>query len=340
MGLLKVKGTIDVDQFWPHGASDADTTKVKVNVKQGGFEYRPDGATAFKKTKAFENALVAGSQAKQPPIDEQGSITVRLQGIDAPELHYRPPRLDKKIHLTDAQRAAFKNLNQDYRQHFGETSTVRLGDLLRRTGNQMLRCEVITRVQHPTDVFDTYARFIGDILLSIDGKRVNINQWLVANGWAFPAFYVTMTADEITVLMRAYKAAKKSKVTAAGNYQDAVGEFDSSLRTRPEGSAFDASKDRGPVLLPKLFRRQCSWFARHQSDIFPGDFAVFLKAREKSDTFYETMDFLEHGQNAARPQFWSEHFLNNKLALRPADLVFIEAPSKLVDSNGHEILKW
>ena len=32
VGLLEVVGTIDVGQFWPEGRSDADTTKVVVNV--------------------------------------------------------------------------------------------------------------------------------------------------------------------------------------------------------------------------------------------------------------------------------------------------------------------
>ena len=33
MGLLRVKGTIDVGQFWPKGASDADTAVILVGVQ-------------------------------------------------------------------------------------------------------------------------------------------------------------------------------------------------------------------------------------------------------------------------------------------------------------------
>jgi hypothetical protein len=31
-GLLKVAGSIDLNQFWPQGESDADTTKILVTV--------------------------------------------------------------------------------------------------------------------------------------------------------------------------------------------------------------------------------------------------------------------------------------------------------------------
>jgi hypothetical protein len=28
-GMLRIRGTIDLSQFWPSGQSDADTTKIK-----------------------------------------------------------------------------------------------------------------------------------------------------------------------------------------------------------------------------------------------------------------------------------------------------------------------
>ena len=38
-GLLRVRGTIDLDQFWPTGSSDADTSKIKVTVGKDSFAY-------------------------------------------------------------------------------------------------------------------------------------------------------------------------------------------------------------------------------------------------------------------------------------------------------------
>ena len=31
-GLLEMRATVDLDQFWPRGHSDADTTKILVRV--------------------------------------------------------------------------------------------------------------------------------------------------------------------------------------------------------------------------------------------------------------------------------------------------------------------
>ena len=36
-GLLRVEGSVDLSQFWPDGDSDADTTKVLVQVDAGSF---------------------------------------------------------------------------------------------------------------------------------------------------------------------------------------------------------------------------------------------------------------------------------------------------------------
>lgn len=237
MGLLRVKDTIDIRQFWPSGTSDADTVKVKVNATAGTFAYRSDSSSSFKKTRVFDKSVVFSPQGRKPPIDKKGYITVRLQGIDAPELHYRPANLTKSNHVTDDKRAAYKNLNHEYRQHFGETATVKLRELLSTVKKQLVPCEVITRVEQPTDVFDVYARFIGDIIVSIKGKPVNINHWLVANGWALPAFYVSMTPEEINTLLQIYQKAKKGKTRTVGNYQSRVNAFDASLVMRPVGSA-------------------------------------------------------------------------------------------------------
>ncbi len=66
MGLLKVKGTIDLSQFWPNGESDADTTKVIVQTDQKAFTFRAHPGIPSKVTHVFENATVMG-KVKKPP---------------------------------------------------------------------------------------------------------------------------------------------------------------------------------------------------------------------------------------------------------------------------------
>ena len=69
MGLLRVKGTIDINQFWPTGAahnvlSDADTVHMKV-----------DPATSFvfegNVTRAFDFAWVKMNKSKTGNLTPQ-----------------------------------------------------------------------------------------------------------------------------------------------------------------------------------------------------------------------------------------------------------------------------
>src|SRR5215475_9122766 len=132
-GLLEVSGTLDLTQFWPAGESDADTAKVHLSGANA-FRFREHPGDAFKITHAFDGAQVHGKGVKDA-IDKQGRITIRLQAIDAPELHYRPvaPTLDKKK-PTDKQRKAFNAANANFRQHYGETAAVELFTFLSSVG--------------------------------------------------------------------------------------------------------------------------------------------------------------------------------------------------------------
>src|SRR5437773_795653 len=105
-GLLEVSGTIDLAQFWPAGESDADTVKVLLS-SPNAFRFTPHAGAPSKVTHAFEGATVKGKVSKSA-IDNKNRVTIRLQGIDAPELHYRPmaPTLNSKK-PTPQQRATF-----------------------------------------------------------------------------------------------------------------------------------------------------------------------------------------------------------------------------------------
>ncbi len=131
-GLLRVEGSVDLSQFWPDGDSDADTTKVLVQVDAGSFTYRADGSRSFKRSNVFDTAVVRGT-GRRPAIKTNtrtgiSTVTIRLQGIDAPELHYRPvfPTVTGKAKPSSKQRGDFNAANDELRQPYGETCTVQL----------------------------------------------------------------------------------------------------------------------------------------------------------------------------------------------------------------------
>lgn len=113
MSTLTIHGTLDVAQFWPRGNSDADTAKVSIAGVARPFRFKADGKKEVA-TKVFDTATVRGMSGTSPVV-ANGSIDVRLQGIDAPELHYKP---------------------QKFRQPFGESAAAALGAMLAGGGNR------------------------------------------------------------------------------------------------------------------------------------------------------------------------------------------------------------
>jgi endonuclease YncB( thermonuclease family) len=327
-GLLEVHGTLDVSQFWPNGESDADTSHVVVDAN--GFKFRPKAGEPFKVTHVFDDAQVKGTGTN--PAVKKGAVTVRWQGIDAPELHYQPSYPPK---LSDQQKDAFRAENGNFREHYGESSTVALAKFFESLGPKILPVIVRTAVDAPNDVFDTYGRLIGDIIVTKGGKETNVNQWLVAEGWAFPTYYDSMSAAEIELLD---KLAVQAKETKAGIWDDAsqsATNFDLTLKFRNHGAV---EADSGPVLMPKIFRRLATYSVAEAAKVVDETFAAYLKAAP--DRCHKTPDFLKSGKQATQHRL--DEFVDAHAHLKfwPQDLVFEEATSKLVDAHGTAITKF
>ena len=199
MGTLRISGIIELNQFWPQSSCDADTTKMKLVVGDNSFEYREDGAAVFKKTMAFKNAVSKG-QGTKPVINTSvrtgdKTITIRLQGVDAPELHYQAAALKANPAISSAQRKKYNELNRiEKRQHFAESATVALMKHLKKFAqNGAVAVWFESEVDKPFEVVDTYGRFVGDIII---GKE-SLNLWLLENGWCMPTFYTSMKKEEI-----------------------------------------------------------------------------------------------------------------------------------------------
>jgi endonuclease YncB( thermonuclease family) len=181
MGLLKLRGTLDGAQFWPTGQSDSDTTKVIVTVHGNSFQFSDDGVTHFKTTHAFDDARVKGKSGTKTAIGQHGQVTIRLQGIDAPELHYPLPPLGNKAGLLAEQRDAYRVLEKvEYRQYRGESSR-RPSAIVARPGH--VACEVTRGFPRPTKSSTRTAGSSATSAWSATARTV-LNDWLVVNGWA------------------------------------------------------------------------------------------------------------------------------------------------------------
>ena len=338
-GLLEVHGTIDMSQFWPAGRSDADTSKVMVKLTQNAFKFRAHPGAPLHTTTFWQGAKVKGRIGLKAPIDSHNQLTIRLQGIDAPELHYQPAPLTSAERKASSAKALaqYKALNHFYRQPFGATATNALRTLLMQAGQQVLPCRVWTYVDQPSEIFDTYGRFVGNIDVAINSQALDINNWLIEQGWAFPAFYSSMSAAEIDSISALAKIAR-SKKRGIWKYQaKTIGAFDFNLLEPAIGDISILSKDHGPVLFPKLFRRQCSWATRKKAGISKQTFQHYLETG--IDVCFKTSEFLANTIHSAKTYPFASFIKAGKtVAFEPEALVFQEAPSKLLGIDGKEIV--
>ena len=331
MGILIAEGTIDLSQFWPNGQSDADTTKVIVDR----FHYQTHEGARSRTTRIFEGAKSVGRGSKEV-IDKQGRITIRYQGIDAPELHYQAQAEIKQGDPDEEEkRAAFHSINKRYRQHYGETAALRLAEHVRELarGAASIPCRVQTYVDHPNEVFDVYGRMIGNLLVGQSFEH-DLNLWLVEQGWAFPTFYSSMQAAEIEAFLGAAKRGRKRGIWK--NYSEDTSHFDWQLADEKSGTEEDA----GPVLLPKIFRRVVAHRTNGRAKLVKGGFKSYLRQRQPAEACFETADFLAKGPTAAVPHFLYEYLEGHRFTARPEGLVYQEAPSTLLSAQDTTISQW
>jgi endonuclease YncB( thermonuclease family) len=342
-GLLQMQGTIALRQFWPIGRSDADTTKMVLSVSPGAIEFRKNNSSPFHPTHVFDHAVVKG-KTRKPPV-KNGQVTIRLQGIDATELHYRPSPLSpsEKKGLSAAKLNAYHLVTHSYRQFLGATATKALRDFLASAGKDTLDCHVTTQVDEPGEAFDTYGRLVADIEVTMGGKTVNINQWLVEQGWAFPTFYSSMTNDEINTFIGLAKTARAKKSGVWKLLSKTIGAFNFNLLEPKANDLSVLASDKGPVILPKLYRRQTNWAARSKAKVSSQTFQNFLAAGSggKPDACFVTADFLANGVHSAAHRTLNEFVVAGKtIKFEPDGLVFGEAPSALIGADGKPITQF
>jgi endonuclease YncB( thermonuclease family) len=335
MGLLRVKGTIDINQFWPTGAggnvlSDADTVHVKVDPKTSFvFEGNVTHAFDFAWIKTTKNPKDNTRKPDYVVVSQTTSnahIKIRLQSIDAPELHYR---LDQK--------------KPEVRQNWGKRATLELRNFLkdRASGKMTIDCHVETLVNLPNDVFDIYGRFIGDIMIADGSKIVNVNHWLVENGWAFPTFYNSAQFGEIDSIVQLWKKGK------GGIRKSIVDRATNDMYGLPAGKAGDnpaqAKTDKGKVILPKMFRRLVGFNENPKAAPTLADYLAL--PQNKKDLVIDLAAFKKltpsQRQNPTRknsgvPLIRLNTLVKdgNRLAPKPETIVFVEKGATLKNNSG------
>lgn len=333
---LQISGHIDVAQFWPDGESDADTTKLLVSVGQGSFKVKLPNAHVHVPTQAFNNAFQRGDKnpdgsfKQDKLINAKGQITVRLQRVDAPELHISPGPIKGKS-------LAGTGLFLKYRQRQAETGTNALRLFLRSLADVrgMVPCTFDSNLganQGPGDVVDKYGRFVGDILVGVGSAPINLNLWLLEQGWCVVALYDSMLEGEIEETLKAWR---KGRGKGSRKMYRAKFEPFEQLVFRKKGSPLQDEGDK-KFIHPKYFRRYITWFAHSSAGNIGGDYADYLES--KGEEVYELNEFvaaLQQGQSKSTLYpLYERAFDGNKVGWAPERFIFLEAPSSVFTSEG------
>lgn len=341
-GQLEVRGTVAIAQFWPGGRADADTVNVEIGMASTTFRFRASPGAPFKATRAFDGATVRTQYGKEEVVQKTSASTrllnVRLEGIDAPELHYRATAARK---LTAERKKAMPSFGHEYRQRGAESCALVMKEKLAKGGATTIPCRVVTTVDRPGDVCDMYGRMVGTLFVGAGADELDLNLWLVRQGLALPSFWNSMDEASIKALVKAADEAKKKKrgLFAAGRFtHDAVAfRFGDTYR---KGSAVATAwnDDDGESCLPKLYRRKTSWAANKKHGLTKERFDRWLATH--ADSVHLLDEYLDQGAAAAPLHQLHDFVKASRFTRDPFSLVYREDPSRLIDGNGKSITKW
>ncbi|MFD1000359.1 thermonuclease family protein [Ohtaekwangia kribbensis] len=339
MGVLRIEGRVKIAQFWPHGSADADTTQIEVDVTKDSFSFAADDKT-FRKTKVYHDSYVIGRGGRKDVIkyskrQDVHKISVRLQGVDAPELHYKAPPLPREESISDKERERYNGINDDFCQAFAENAAFALGTFLqRKTNGSKDEIKVIfysKNIERPSDALDTYGRFVGNIMVG----KVDINLWLAKEGWVVPTFYTSMTEEEINDVKAAtVKGKSKKRVWGVNVTYDCSIEKKRLYRDPP--CEYIAGSDLGKVLVPKLFRRTVNYHIEKGAKVFTGSISDYMIKKGQSDVFYDLDEFFEQGVTASTPYRISDFISKKTFGKKIDQIVFGEGPSTLKSNKSNK----
>lgn len=346
---VRITGTVPLNQFYGYGGrSDADTMIFLPDAD--GARWRPRGETEWRSIPLdfFRNAFVgAGHDGPKAVLRKRKlgekfpeAMTLRLQGVDAPELHYEAvPEIDPKK-MTPAVHERWEDWEGiQFRQHGSIQATCAVAGALAlfasRENPDRIPAAAHSWVKSPGDLFDVYGRFVSDVLVGPGDQSVNL--WMLSQGWALPSIYNSMSHEEIDRVHCAAEAARSNRRGLWDRYGARMGSFDRRLRLpSPKEEDVPASADAaGSFLDPKLFRRQVHFNANRAVKLIPQrmTFRAFLA---KKPEFWIGREAFLQGSEEQQPL---EEIIGTRgqVLVPPWERVYLERPSVLKDADGNEI---
>jgi endonuclease YncB( thermonuclease family) len=345
-GRVEIRGRIFLNKLFEGGGiADADT--IKIDVGPDSVRFRESENSQWRENlKVLNDGRYYDDNHELKPVVEVHSgfsaVRIRLQGIDAAELHYGVHQ--GSVQLDSSQQAKFdlaKDIN--YRQKWGARATKELIDFLthyqyEENGKKYVNVYAFSNVDTPSNLFDKFGRAICDVVIAEDGT--NVNQWLVKKGWSFPDFYNSMSESEVKTLQQAGAQASNPPIGIRGSYsKNLVVPFDFDMIFDRNNPSIDVEQDKGGLNLPKFFRKQVDYEVLKRCGVSSfatlKDFIRFTNTR-----CYKTEEVLKERNSPMVYQLSDFIDENGYMDFDVGGLIYIESEAQLFDKNGNVMNEW
>jgi hypothetical protein len=359
MGFVDIQGKVDVFQYWPNGASDVDTVRFIPDLMSA--TYVADGASAkvgafFEKGGTFQpDDNKPGEEKFRGILRRSGgtSLSVRLQGIDAPETHYAP-NFREGMFDGDYAKWIAKHISRQksYRQPYGKLCTdlfatgvrSKLGVATASGTNPEVPVEAKLKILADgiNDAVDVFGRVVGYVTLVGNGQEVVLNDHALSQGLAFCSFYGSMSIAEIkrlSELFAAHGAGSARKSQLRSNVSHQLRDFEPELwttKSMPDKDRDDNGADsfRAKCFDPKLFRRCVDWVGRREALGEPTAVLDYMRSNEEEIALLSDF-FAANGDWSTSRKFAMGTLIgrDGTFMYKPGEVVFEARPVAVVDDQ-------
>lgn len=362
MGKVEIRGTVDVFQYWPHGASDVDTVKFRPDLSTAVF--LADGVSvpvgAFFEVGGFfvDDEQHPGERAFKKILRSGNAFSVRLQGIDAPETHYSSNFREQFDGNYATWLAKLSCRQRSHRQPYGKLCTdmfamgirkaLAIGEPAPGAKPTPTPVEAVLRIAADgiNGAVDAFGRVVGEIALAANGQQVVLNDFALVKGFAFCSFYSSMTLAEmerLKALFASHPSSGAERSALRNNLSRHLRDFEPDLWTTL--SVRDTDRDdnesngfRAKTFDPKIFRRCVDWVGRVRALGETSLLLDYMLNNGEKVVLFPDLNAAGGNWGAAKSVTMGSLIgPDGSLLYEPGDVVFESLPVEVVDSSGNKL---
>ena len=359
MGFVEISGKVDIFQYWPHGESDVDTLQFIPDLTTATYvsDTAPANVAAY-----FTEGGTFQPDDNRPGEERFRSImrnaggkylSVRLQGIDAPETHYAS-NFREGMFDGDYARWIAKHVTRQksHRQPYGKLCTDQFATGLRTalgvgafdSANPEVLVDAKLKILADSinGAVDVYGRVVGYVTVTRNGQEIVLNDHALARGFAFCSFYGSMAIDEmrrLTGLFAGHGTGGERKSPLRNNVSSQLRDFEPELWTT--ASMRDSDRDdnssgafRSKCFDPKMFRRCVDWVGRRDAlgDTIP--LLDYMRSNDEQIVLFTDFVAADGEWEAARKfSMGSLVGKDGAFLYKPGEVVFEARPVTVVNKN-------